>query len=123
MERRGLTVTRERVNEIVGAFLGVDESGAAAGVGAVPAGQGAVLAQPGRLSQRVCRGGQGVLRVTRAAAAQLSMFVVVDMSYFSLSLSFREAYIAALAFACRKHFSGGTKSRIGIVAFRGVASN
>lgn len=89
-ERRGLTVTRERVNEIVGAFLGVDESGAAAGVGAVPAGQGAVLAQRGRLSQRVCRGGQGVLRVTGAAAYFLaqsmlswrsnrSMFVVVDM--------------------------------------------
>lgn len=56
MERRGLTVTRERVNEIFGAFLGVDESGAAAGVRAVPAGQGAVLALRGRLSQRVCRG-------------------------------------------------------------------
>jgi hypothetical protein len=56
VERRGLTVTRERVNEIVGAFLGVDESGAAAGVGAVPAGQGAVLAQYWR-SVAACHSG------------------------------------------------------------------
>lgn len=78
-------------------FLAVDESGAAAGVGAVPAGQGAVLALYWRSVGAWHGGAAGagkaccvsleplhIVWINPCSAGDQIKFVVVDMSYFSL---------------------------------------